>query len=464
MRRMNAFPQLIRSRHGRFTGAAVAMVLTGTLAGCAPSGESGSNVWPLTGPEASVGSATMAPHDGARWGDDGLHLDGAGYASTDAPGPITTDSSFTVSAWVRPAGHPEEYASVLSQAGEVAAAFFLGVAEGFWSFSVKPEDGNGDEFITNRDRATDVEVEQDTWVHLAGVYDSADGRARFFLNGYPSSVDGVATEPPFAATGSLLVGRAQARGEAADFFAGTVADARTWSRALDAQEIADAAMIAAPDGAILEQPAASAELACPNPHGGVCLGRLRAGTHATEAFTPSLTYTVPGGWTNDEDLPGNVLLSRVDDPQEGDWGGSYVGVYQNVRAPALCGEDAEPGVGVSSSELAAWYRTVPGLQITREAPASVGGLSGIVLDLKIWDGWTSPCPLDGVIHAVPVIIGGGVSQLHHVIGAPLEMRLFLLDWERGNVAVEVSAVLEQHTLSEYLAEAGAIVDSFDFEG
>ncbi|MET0885818.1 MAG: LamG domain-containing protein, partial [Mycetocola sp.] len=459
---MNTTPQLIRRRRSRTAAAILGSVLIGTLTACTPSGEDGAHSWSLTGPDASIGNVKLTVDDGAEWTEDGLQLDGTGYASSTAPGPVDTDSSFTVSAWARPTEQPEEYASVLSQAGKVAAAFFLGVAEGMWSFSVKPADGNGDDFVTNRDRATGVEVEPDVWVHLAGVYDSADGRAQFFLNGYPASVDGVATDPLFAATGSLLFGRAQAGGEAADFFAGTVADARTWPRALDADEIADVAKIAAPEGATLHRPAVSAEVTCPNLHGGVCLGPLDAGTHATASFSPTLSYTVPEGWINDEDLPGNVLLYRIDDPQEGEWGGSYVGVYQNVRAPSLCGEEAEPGVGVSSADLAEWYRTVPGLDIVAETPVSVGGLSGIGLDLRVSDGWSSPCPLDGVIHAIPVIIGGGVSQLHHVIGSPLEMRLLLLDWEQGNVVVEVTAVLEQHTLQDFLDNgAGAVVDSFD---
>ncbi|WP_162237541.1 LamG-like jellyroll fold domain-containing protein [Arthrobacter sp. Leaf234] len=111
----------------------------------------------------------LTAEDGAQWTDEGLHVDGTGYATTSTSGPIATDSSFTVSAWVRPTKQPGEYADVLSQAGDIAGAFFLGVAEGFWSFSVKPEDGNGGDFVTNRDRATQVRVEPATWVHLTGV-------------------------------------------------------------------------------------------------------------------------------------------------------------------------------------------------------------------------------------------------------------------------------------------------------
>ncbi len=464
--RMNTTSQLSPRRHrARNIAAILASALMGTLAGCATSNDAGAaNVWALTGPKAAVGGVTLALEDGAEWASDGLQLDGMGYASTTAPGPITTDSSFTVSAWVRPNGQPEEYVAVLSQAGEVAGAFFLGVAEGFWSFSVKPADGNGDDFATNRDRATGVEVEPGMWVHLAGVYDSATGRAQLILNGYPVSVDGVATEPLFRATGPLLFGRALAHGEASDFFVGTLADVRTWPRALDAKEIAAATIIATPDGVTLDPPASSAPQTCPNPHGGTCIGPLDAGSHRTTTFHPALEYMVPEGWANGEDLPGNALISRVADPQDDVWGGSYIGVYQNVRAPSLCAEEAQPGVGTSAAELAAWYRTLPGLEIVQDTPVSVGGLSGVALDFRVSGGWKSPCPLDGVIHAIPIIIGGGVSDLHHVVGAPLEMRLILLDWEDGNVAIEVTSVLAQQSLLDYLDEAGAgaVVDSFVF--
>ena len=96
---------------------------------------------------------------------------------------------------------------------------------------------------------------------------------------------------------------------------------------------------------------------------------------------------------------------------------------------------------------------------------SVGGLSGTALDFRVSDDWKSECPLGGSVHAVPIMIGGGVSHLHHVMGAPLDMRLILLDWEGGNVAVEVTTLREQHSLADFLgaAGAGAIIDSFKLD-
>lgn len=127
-------------------------------------------------------------------------------------------------------------------------------------------------------------------------------------------------------------------------------------------------------------------------------------------------------------------------------------------------EEAQPGVGASAAELAAWYRTVPGLEIVTEAPTSLCSLSGIALDFRVSDAWRSPCPLGGFLHAVPIMIGGRVSKLYHVAGAPLEIRLILLDWRGGNVAIEVTALRKQRSLNDYLTEAGAgaVIDSFKF--
>jgi hypothetical protein len=60
-------------------------------------------------------------------------------------------------------------------------------------------------------------------------------------------------------------------------------------------------------------------------------------------------------------------------------------------------------------------------------------------------------------------IGSGVSQLHHVLVPPTTLRLVLLDWHDGNVAIEVSSWNEQNSLDEFLTVVNPIIDSFVFE-
>src|SRR5581483_11486337 len=90
---------------------------------------------------------------------------------------------------------------------------------------------------------------------------------------------------------------------------------------------------------------------CPNPDDGMgterCLGTVTAGTYTTQMFGPRLTYTVPDGWQNLEDLEGNFLLV----PPRSKLAGvdatttDFVGVYTSVRAPRGCaGDDDDPAV------------------------------------------------------------------------------------------------------------------------
>jgi len=66
---------------------------------------------------------------------------------------------------------------------------------------------------------------------------------------------------------------------------------------------------------------------CPNPEGQACLGNLAAGTYKTRVFHPAITYTVPAGWKNYEDTPGNFLLV----PPHGDLPGVNAGTSDTIR-------------------------------------------------------------------------------------------------------------------------------------
>jgi hypothetical protein len=220
---------------------------------------------------------------------------------------------------------------------------------------------------------------------------------------------------------------------------------------------AGSATPAAPSQSATSAPAAH----CRNPHGGACLNELDAGTYATSKFEPAITYTVPNGWTNDEDLPGNFLLHKTADSQVGVDGGSYVGIYQNVRAASItCAEMPQIGVRATPADLVAFYRTVPGLTVSEPTAVTVGGLEGLQIDLSVAAG-EGLCSYDG-LNATPVIIGGGVSALHHVVLAGLAMRLILLDWDGGNVTIEIVSVEAQHPAEEYRAEVQTILDALSF--
>jgi hypothetical protein len=201
---------------------------------------------------------------------------------------------------------------------------------------------------------------------------------------------------------------------------------------------------------------------CPNPHGGNCLGPLEPGQYQTATFQPAITYTVPAGWTNFEDLPGNFWLFQQEDEQEGALGGSYLGIYQNIHAAAInCDEAWEEGIGTTPTELVAWYQSVPGLVVSEPKSVNVGGLDGLQIDLGLEPG-VDTCRYD-TYEGIPLIIGDGVSDVHHVILPELDLRLVILGWRDGNVTLEITNVKEQHSADEFRAVLQPIIDSLEFE-
>jgi hypothetical protein len=411
--------------------------------------------WRLDGDgEAETGSTDLTAAGGATWSADGLVLDGtSGYAATPQPGPIDTTSSFTVAAWVKPDGI-EAYDNVVSQLGEVAGAFFLGYGENTWNFAIKPADSN-EPGVTRRVETGVVNPVPSSWTHLAGVYDDVRGTAQLYVNGHAATTDGVEVPAPFAAAGALHIGNAQAHSEPANFWKGTIADVGVYDEALDAEQIAELVSLTAPSGATLDAPPPPVGSHCPFPSGGKCLGPIPSGTYTTTTFQPSITYTVPEGWVNGEDLPGNFLLQLERDPR-------YLGIYRNVAAPFECQERPDPSTEHTVEGITAWLTSHPGLVTTEPTPVTVGGLHGVYLDIALDPSWTKKCPFSSG-PVVPFIIGTPPSSFHHVILPGFEERLYLLDNNgSGNVAIEVGP--EGASLPDYLQQVTPIIDSLQLTG
>ncbi len=225
------------------------------------------------------------------------------------------------------------------------------------------------------------------------------------------------------------------------------------------------ALVAALIGACASEPGAvgqttiietSAPPPCPYAHSGSCLGSLDAGLHVSSSFRPDLTYTVPDGWVNTEDLSGNYAFQKTGDTR-------YLAVYQNVRVPLECEEMENPEVGGGVDELVGWYTTHPGLVTTEPEPVMVGGLTGVFLDISLDPPWDMTCEYSEGQPVVPFLIKDDVtSGMHHVILPGFEERLYLLEWYDGNVAIEVGP--EGGPLDDYLSEVLPIIESMSFGG
>jgi hypothetical protein len=196
--------------------------------------------------------------------------------------------------------------------------------------------------------------------------------------------------------------------------------------------------------------------ACPNPEGGECLGALEPGTYTTVSFSPAITYTVPAGWTNGEDLPGNFLLED---------GIRYIGIFRDVNAPYKCEEHPDFHVSQAVSDYTRWLRRHPLLHVTKPRPVAVGGLHGVVMDISKAPGTEGKgCNFDKTTTGVvPIIIGGrGPASLHHVIlDTPgWKERLYLLRHRGGNVAIEIGP--KGDSMVKYVKKVTPILQSLRF--
>lgn len=173
--------------------------------------------------------------------------------------------------------------------------------------------------------------------------------------------------------------------------------------------------------------------ACPNPDGGSCLGPLQGGTYHTVVFHPQITYTVSAGWENYEDTPGNFLLVPPGGSLAGVNAGTsdYLGVYSGVAAEMqeCSGEVSAPGVGTAPGEIAAYWARLPTIKVTAPRAVTVGGLSGVVVDIVANLAHNAPCPDPSSSWGYqPLIVGVGPASLEHGLIKALSLRVYLLTW------------------------------------
>jgi hypothetical protein len=206
----------------------------------------------------------------------------------------------------------------------------------------------------------------------------------------------------------------------------------------------------------------TAEPSCPTLQGQDCRGKLAPGTYTTRAFTPTLTYTVPDGWSNRQDRSGNFVLLAPGFKAIGLNQGTseYIAAFSAVVLNANCALAHPSGVRTPAA-MTRWLQHRPGLVLTNVGPASVGGLHGTVQDIEMARDWQHSCY--GWTHpAVPLDAGVRPSILDHMMSAGWMMRLYLLRstyFGRPVVlAVEAVDVAPYGALASY----SQIIQSFRF--
>lgn len=154
---------------------------------------------------------------------------------------LRTDQSFTVSAWVKLTATGGEHRTVLSQSTSTGLpGFYLKYHKSHnkWAFEIPYE---ADGAVAWNQVLSASAPALNTWTHLAGVYDQADGVIRLYVNG---NLQGqVARVSPSHSDGNFVVGCSLdgATGLTSGMLVGAVDDVGAWQGVLGLDQIREAA-------------------------------------------------------------------------------------------------------------------------------------------------------------------------------------------------------------------------------
>jgi hypothetical protein len=162
----------------------------------------------------------------------------------------------------------------------------------------------------------------------------------------------------------------------------------------------------------------------------------------SHVFQPAFTYTLPPGWFNSEDFAALFrLLPRGFSNDQFDQG-EVDGVTLIAGAGAAnldCTDTMAPGVGLNPEAIATELLSRPGIAGTKRV-ASIGGLSGLVLDVRLAPGWTTSCPDPPGVPTVPLI--NGPEHYNQRAGGDTLIRLYLLDLRGSSLSTTSTLAIE----------------------
>jgi hypothetical protein len=193
-----------------------------------------------------------------------------------------------------------------------------------------------------------------------------------------------------------------------------------------------------------------------------CAGPLSAGRHASVLFASPMTFDVPAGWANHADSAGEyVLLPPGSRPFPSDPGGGprdWIAFEANVTlSPEGCAAEATFDPSVTAAQIAAWMAARAHLATSAPRPATVGGLSGVMIDVRLAPNAPPECfpfPAVMLVHGLPP------SEYDQGIGPGVVMRFYFLDRGPDVLMVEIDDV----SGGDRLEELSAVVDTVRLAG
>ena len=214
--------------------------------------------WALNGDGTDTGSGnhTLAT-SGIAWTSDArvigasaATLDGVSSSANTSANVTPTNTSFGVSAWVRPqhltGTATDGFMTAVSESGTATSAFQLQYrysypsAPGSWCFTMRATDTDPGPSLVLActpiaslcDNATATKC---NWALLSGVYDASASAIRLYVNGVLKAT--TPYSPTWTAAGPLVIGTRLASGVQTDNWRGDISDVHVWDRVIYQSDI-----------------------------------------------------------------------------------------------------------------------------------------------------------------------------------------------------------------------------------
>jgi hypothetical protein len=205
------------------------------------------------------------------------------------------------------------------------------------------------------------------------------------------------------------------------------------------------------------------------------IGTLVPGQHISHLFKPfgvtgQLSYTVPEGWMVVADCPSCYALAKQDSDTSSINLDSAVLLVSHGKTCTDTGTAIVAGTPLAFAESLA---TVPGLVAGTPTPVTVGGLTGVMVDVSTLPGWSDLCSYSQGTDANgspgPIEYSTSVSTFtdaatgsEFAVSPGGGARYVLLDHGVGQTLLIEISDAGATSWEAFLAEAMPVVNSFEF--
>jgi len=176
-------------------------------------------------------------------------------------------------------------------------------------------------------------------------------------------------------------------------------------------------------------------------------------------FKPTLSLVAPAGWTGSDGDRTFILEAPTASSEAGNSVGIMSGPFVRFNDPD-CESNAPAAVGTSVAEVVATLAGDPRLDATSPQPATVGDLTGQMLDIQVASTWTGTCAWSGGKPAVLIVSATDTGPAFGTGGTGRDRYIFL-DVGESIVAINIGTP-DASTFEAFVAQAMPIVERIQF--